>query len=232
MSRAGRHLLPVLIAAILISCQTQGVRTYTEEETSAAFALLSSDMIEYITITYPGNIPAERVEAALPASFSAYSGLVPLYSEIAADYSERIAGIISPLLPAAYGVVEDAMAVISASYPLDLIEGDTAFTEAVREQAGENVRSVYLSSLRGVESELSDAFSVPDSVFSSVRKAYYNLASVGGGMTVPYPVPFTPEDLSYLLSDILFDRLGEAERSLKNRPLSDVESPYSVFWEV
>ena len=230
MIRLGRLLLPFMILIVLLSCQTERARSYTEDETASAFSLLSSDMMDYISLS--GDIPAEVIEDALPLSFSAYSDIIPLYDEIAYEYSAQIASIASPLLPAAYPAVESAMADISSSHPVDLIPGDRAFTEAIRESAWSEVRSIYLALLETHEDEISAAFEVPYSTFISVRKAYENLASVGGEMAIPYPVPFTAGSLSNVLSDILFSRLGEAEQVLKNSPLSDIESPYAIFWEV
>ena len=225
-----RWLLPPLIALLLISCQTERARSYTEEETERAFSVLSSDMIDYIT---PGEeIDGKTMEGYLPSSFTAYSDIVPLYDEIASGYAEDVAKAVSPLIEDAYPAVKEAMAAIASSHPVALIPGDTAFTEELERVAGEEVRRVYLSSLSSLGDALSKAFASPYSVFTAVRKAYSNLSSVGGEMDIPYPVPFTASSLSYILSDVLFSRLAEAERELKNRPLSDIGSPYAVFWEV
>ena len=231
MIRIGRLLLPILLL-VLISCQSNRARVYTEEETAAAFSLLSSDIIEYITITNSGEIPAETLESALPSSFSAYSAILPLYDDVSRTYCEEVSGIVSPIIPSAYPVVEESMAAVAASHPVDLIIGDTAFTEAVRESCEDDVRAVYQSELEKHSEELTAVSSVPYSLFMSVRKAYENLSSVGGGLAVPYPAAFTPSNLSYALSDILFSRIGEAEHALKNKPLSDPDSPYAIFWEV
>ena len=226
--RKGRIILPILLLLLLASCATGGAGTFTEEETEESFLLLSSDMITYVS--QMGEIPSATVKAALPPSFTAYSAIVPLYDDYAESYAEAVSSIISPLVEKAYHEIREVMAAIARSYPVSLIPGDTAFTEELERTAGISVRNIYRSEIQRAAPALLEAFAPSRSEFLSIRKAYSNLASVGGSLDIPYPSAFSPDELASLLSDVLFSRLGEAERELKNRPLPNSDSPYAIFW--
>ena len=185
-------------------------------------------MMDYVSAS--PDISSDAVMAVLDPSFAAYADYVPLYDDLASSYAADVAAIISPLLPSAYPLVEGAMAGISSSHPVDLISGDTAFTDEIRRSIGQEVEAAYLSAVSGQAAALAGAFSAASGEFSLIRQAYLNLSSVGGAMAVPLALPVSYGDLASLLANTLFSRLAEAERTLKNRPVTDSSSPYGVFW--
>ena len=226
--RRGQLLLSIILIAVLASCSSVRTRTFSEEETKEAFDLLSSDMMGYIASSE--GISGEDVVSILPRSFIDYAAYVPLYDSMAGAYGERVAEIISPLIPQAYPLIEGAMAGISGSYPVSLISDDTAFTDAIEEAVGEDVRNLYLAALSDVSEQLDEAFQPVLEEFSSIRRAYSNLSAVGGGIFIAAPMPASDDSIADLLASSLFSSLSDAERSLKNRPLADSSSPYGIFW--
>ena len=228
MIRRGQLLLSIILIAVLASCSSVRTRTFSEEETKEAFDLLSSDMMGYIASSE--SISGEDVVGILPRSFTDYAAYVPLYDDMAGAYGEDVAQIISPLISLAYPLVEGAMAGISASYPVALISEDTAFTDEIERAVGEEVRSIYLTAIADVAEPLDEAFQPVLDEFSSIRRAYSNLSAVGGGIFIPVPMPASRDSLAGLLASSLFASLADAERTLKNRPLADSDSPYGIFW--
>ena len=224
----GQLLLSLILVVVLVSCTSVRTRTFSEEETKEAFDVLSSDMMGYIDSSE--SISGEDVVSILPRSFTDYSEYVPLYDSMAGSYGERVAEVISPLIPLAYPLIEEAMADISGSYPVALISEDTAFTDEIEKAVVEDVMDLYLKALSDVAEPLDEAFQPVLDEFSSIRRAYSNLSDVGGGIFIPVPMPASRDSLALLLSSSLFSGLADAERTLKNRPLADNDSPYRVFW--
>lgn len=216
----------LVLILLAVSCNTRGA-VFTERETYAAFTALSSDMLDSL-IEQP--IDPAAIESSLPIGFTSYSDYVPLYDDFASDYSRAVSAIISPLITAAYPIVEDTMMDIAASHPVDLIQGDTSFTDKIRSEAFGPIRNAYLAALIEVRDELDEAFELAQTEFSMIREAYLRLLTVGGDVILPPPTPVSDVTIVTLLTNELFSRLSSAERSLKNRPIPGNDSPYNIFW--
>lgn len=222
--------VPVILMILLLSvscASTEGVQ-YTKEEIRDALVSLSGDML--FSVDLEDGIGAESIISALPLTYSAYSRYVPLYEDVAMEYAEEISLLISPLLPLALPVIEEAASGTAMSGSSQYIHDDKAFTEGVRAVSYDDVVSCYREALSSMEDELEKAFQPSRSLFMSVRAAYLNLASVGHAIYISEPDMIDPDSAAVILADTLFSRLGDRESYLKNTPLGSSSDSYYVFW--
>ena len=224
-----RKTLVILFSVLLLfSCRSTDSVQYTKDEIRNALMSLSSDMFMAVDLDSP--VDAERIKSALPLTYTAYSRYVPLYDDIAEDYSQRLSVIITPFLKDALHLVRDSASVLAESGSDAFIHDDTAFTEGIRSRIGESVAIYYGNEIRRCQDELDDAFQPSYTDFSAVRGAYLNLSAVGHATYISEPEMIDAELAGRILSDTLFDRLAECERTLKNTPAGISSGYYYVFW--
>ena len=223
-----KRLAIALLLLLAVSCRSTEPVQYTEDEIRNALMSLSSDMFSEVDTASP--VEEERIIEALPATYSAYAEYVPLYSSIASDYAEKISQIISPLLPQPMHVVLETASAIAESGLSAYIHDDTSFTEGIRQMVYSDVLDIYRKGLSSRDGDLREAFSQSYSEFMAVRAAYLNLSSVGHPVYIPEPGMIDREMAAAILADALFNRLGEAEKTLKNMPSGLSSGYYYVFW--
>ena len=223
-----KRLAIALLLLLAVSCRSTEPVQYTEDEIRNALMSLSSDMFSEVDTASP--VEEERIIEALPATYSAYAEYVPLYGSIASDYAEKISQIISPLLPQPMHVVLETASAIAESGLPAYIHDDTSFTEGIRQMVYSDVLDIYRKGLSSRDGGLREAFSQSYSEFMAVRAAYLNLSSVGHPVYIPEPGMIDREMAAAILADALFNRLGEAEKTLKNMPSGLSSGYYYVFW--
>lgn len=223
-----KRLAIVLLLFLAVSCRSTEPVQYTEDEIRNALMSLSSDMFSEVDTSSP--VDAESIIGALPATYSAYAEYVPLYSTIASDYAEKLSKVISPLLPQPMHLIRDAASLIAESGLSIYIHDDTSFTEGIRQMVYSDVLDIYRKGLSSEDGNLMEAFSQSYSEFMAVRAAYLNLSSVGHPVYIPEPGRIDIELAAAILADELFNRLGEAEKTLKNMPSGLSSGYYYVFW--
>ncbi len=225
-----RRFLPLLMLIILLSsCASTEKGEFSTEEKRHALGVLGNDMIAYASVM--GEIPEETMAAYLPASYTAYREYVPLYDELTSDYLSSLSAIISPLAGDALEIAGSHLEEAVSLSDDDTLDNPEGLTSLLQEAAARDVYSSLLERSEAASAEAEDAFRVPYDSFTSVRDAYLNLASVGIDVSLPVPEPLSPQALAFIADDVLFSRLADAERSLRERMPESEDSPYLVFWE-
>ena len=230
--RCMRKLLPLLLCILFLlsSCASSGQSShYTDEQKKEALLLLGNDMIA--AGVAEGPLTADEFIALLPPSFTAYQGYSPIYDDLAASYCGKVAEIVTPAVEAALPLLRTSFEAAASADINQAIAAPEGMTDSLQNVAARPVYTAILSGIMAREDSLEEAFAEAYGIFSSVRDAYLNLASVGVDTALPVPEPFAPEMLAIAAESALFTRLGEAERSLKGMLPESPDSLYAVFWE-
>ena len=227
------RFLALIIAVSLLtlsSCVTGGSGEEKEivsvERERAAMELLSLDLFSSLSSF---SIDSEILEEALPSSFLLYEEYLPSFDDLENKYLTDVADVAVEAVKNYMPVIKES-ALELAKDPLDYIEGDTTFSNALRSKVGEELSSVVYSTLQNNSSDLEESFLGVSKIFGEIRKGYASLESVGKGEYLPEADSILFNSVSIIVSDEFFNQLGREEKILKNTPVSS-DSPYSVFWE-
>ena len=223
-------ILVLLILSIVTACtSTEPISLSQEDQERAmsALELLSQDMLEQISL----DITSSSLEDALASSYIIYKDYVPLYDSYKDRYLESVATIAESAIEELYPSIYSDMLEL-AKTPDRYIEEDTSFTKGLRSKSRTKLIESFATILSDKKEALDKAFEPSLKEFDSIRKAYLNLYSVDGGITLPEVSGVNLNVISYRVIDILFSTLSEKEKELKNRVIDrNSDSLYSVFWE-
>ena len=222
-----RCFVLMLALLLLLSCQSTAEKPEDAIANEiAAVLVLSEDMVNREM-----SVDREAIADLIPSSYSCYEKFVPMYSVYKEQYASSLSSIVVSVLDSPDDIIRSEVSVLSAN-PGRFIESDTSLSSELRSQCYDRVRSCLFDELEARRDDLERAFAPSFDEFESIRLAYLNLLSSGYRGEIPENAGMVDiEDLAEYAAECYFVSLEDAERTLKNRPLSEASDPiYTVFW--
>lgn len=230
----GRKFLFLLITLLLItSCMSSEKRTRVLDDEQfkrieEAVSILQQDAFKIAEDNSP--LSSDEVLLLLSDDTKAYGAYLPLYDRMESEYVKCVEDLANVMLSDAFSAIGSDSAFVMTN-PVVFVSSDNSIAMEYERIRGPYVLSVLNDSYEKNKEKSEEALSSFLLELGIVKRNYDNLSLSGYGTTLAEAKGIEKDDLINFLFKRIFDLLANAETMLKNAPLEDKDSPYSVFWE-